>query len=342
MEQPQTPRPNKPKANLYIIVIFILLIAVIIQQNRLANNLQERVNGLHNTVVNDSFNTTHNLHHLSNMINQLQNQLYQSTRASFNETVQILSHSQNGAETAISFYLREHNAGDNIIVTARGQRDGEAHSAVAAFSNGRFQANLTLPLRDNYTITFATEGTAPGATIQTGELLQFNLANTLTQRLSFWPGDSPRWDGRAQFPTVINFNPQFRNFTNGNQILNVSHLSLYIETADAVPRAITSWNLTPYLRNTHDGQTLHLGETILSVRVSDVDYGAVAFTQTIAVARLVIYDELGLRYEQQHSIINWHRGFADGRPTEVAMPMPDRSIYINIDGSNPWEMRIME
>ena len=288
------------------------------------------INNMHMAQIHDAHSTRHNLWELTNRIDQLQNELQQAARPTFNETIQILHHGNGVAETEISFYLRQHTVGDTITVTARGQ-SGQVTSAVAVFTNGRFHTTLPLPLRDNYAITFAAEG----ATIQTGELLQFNLENTLLQRFAYWPGDMLNF-GSAHNPIDgLVFNPMFRNFTEGNEMLNVRELTLYVETfANGVPETIATWDLMPYLRSSAYGQGLNAPQDAFSISINHNNADTGIFT------RLVIYDYLGLRYEQVNEIFT----FLFGRPSAVAgAPAPVREIRIFDDGSfGVGGMRIVE
>ena len=293
-------KPEKPKKTIEIILligVIILVIANINLGSRLTN-LENALNNLnHNLMFHNDMNSVNNsLWELSHRIDEVSEQITQSTSLSFGEVVLIHEYNQSAssADVEISFYLREHNIEDTVHVTARG-RDGRAYSAEADLLNGKFTAAMTIPVRDNYTFTF----TSSGETLTTGKLKQFNLMDELRLRFSYFLWHSESW-GTNQ-PTTINFSPEFTNFSQGNEALEIRVLSLIIELEDII---IKTWDLMPYLENIGDTQGLQLDWDSFAVTLDnepeDIDF------DTVVTAKLVIYDNLGIRYEQTDLIFVSH------------------------------------
>jgi hypothetical protein len=215
-------------------------------------------------------------------------QFIQSARLSFDEIAQIQSFDRANAtaNVAVSFSLREHTIGGIVGITARGQ-SGETYAAHTAFLDGRFVADITLPLRNNFTLSFTAES---GDTLTTGELMQFNLAEMLNRRFEYWLSQGSSVSGAEH---TIWFTPSFRNETRGNSALEVQSLSLVLELENEV---IRNWDLTPYLRVVENLQLLQM-ENYDTFRLDVSEGGDVAPNEN-AIARLIIYDNLGIRYEQ--------------------------------------------
>jgi len=282
--------------NILLVIAIVILFFTNTMLNRRLRNIENSISTLHISHSSEASMTRHTLWNLYTNLNNLSEQLIQNTRSTFNENVQIQSYNAatTSADIEISFSLREHAPGDTVSVSARGQNT--VHTAATAFANGHFIATMTLPVQDNYIFTFTTEG----STITTGELMQFNLANQLSGRFSYWLGHGHSW-GTNQ-PTVYTFNPHFTNLTQGNPMLEINALHLTIEVDDT---AIQTWDLMPYVQNSVNGQVLNMGwEGVPSISISDepgnIPPGA------HFVARLIIYDNLGIRYEQRDAIVTSH------------------------------------
>jgi len=276
--------------------------------------------------------TRHTIWNLSANLDTLNEQLFQSTRSTFNEAVRIQSFNTStaSADVEISFYLREHTPGNTIKVTARGQT--ATHTATATFTNGHFVATMTLPVQDNYTLTFATDGES----VTTGELLQLNLASQLSGRFSYWLSHGQSW-GTNQ-PVTYTFTPYFSNQTNGNPSLKVNALHLTIEVDDTV---IQTWDLMPHLQNSADGQTLAIDwDGLAGITVGDEPGNIPPGTQF--VARLVIYDNLGIRYEQIDGMFAPYAVTHSRSGGSASTPVPVREWRYH-GGYNGWGIiRIVE
>ena len=277
----------------FLLIGIAVLIIMNITSHRRIRTLETQLNNMHNNFhmqLGDVRHTSHMMWDISNRINELNEQVAQGTRLSFGEAVLIQDYhvATLSADVEVSFSLRTHTPGDVISVTARGQ-DGQLHNAVATpLGDGRFAASMNLPLEDSYVFTF----TATGDTITTGELTRLNLADRLCGRFSFWLNQ-----GHSSGPnraTTISLHPHFINNTDGDQRLNIASIVLYIETEGG--EVITSWDFTEYLLNTvHGQQVLDLWwgrDFRLEVGAGDIR------PDELAIARLVIYDNLGIRYEQ--------------------------------------------
>jgi len=301
---------GKPSKIIYLLLAGIAALLVInIHSSRRISRLEAEI--FH--IRSNQMNSFHDIGHISSRlwgiesrIDGVNEQIVQAAKLSFDETVQIQAfHAPTAsAEVEVSFLLREHNPTDIISVTARGQ-DGQLHSAEASISSGgRFTADMTLPLQDNYVFTF----TASSDTITTGELMQFNLANQLSGRFSYSLShgtSTSTWGaGGSQRTTTVNLHPHFRNSTQGNPLLEVTTLALIVERENG--DIITSWDLTEYLLSLRDGQTLdmhwdnqlnlNVGDGVRDIRPDEN-----------AHVRLVMHDGLGIRYEQMDHIFFPHQ-----------------------------------
>lgn len=311
--------PDKPSKALPILLAIGLIILVIMNRN-LGRRITHLENQLHANHVNQFHETSHLrslMWDVSNQVATIREEVQQSLRLTFNETVVITAYnSQTGSASAqVSFYLREYNPANSVSVTAQ-SHSGYTRTAAANFANGSFMAELELPLRYNYTLTFSSTGD----TITTGELIQFSPAEELCSRFSFWIGHGHTWrhvpDGGYGSVTI---RPYFSNNTNGNQLLYVSALTLCFEIDGNI---LTSRNLMPYLHGTSWGQEFGLlwdERTALEVAagIRDNDFfdtdGTFTFyigdepgsipPNTEITVRLTIRDNLGIQYRQTDSIL---------------------------------------
>jgi len=275
-----------------------VLLIINIHSNRRISRLEAEVRNLsHNTSmsISETWGIQSNLWGINSRIDALGEQIAQGTRLSFDETVLIQAYhsATTSADVEVSFMLRIHTPGDTVSVTATGQ-DGQTHSAEASvIGSGRFTATMNLPLQNNYTFTF----TAVGDSITTGQLAQFDLADRLPGRFVYWLNHGH--SVRPNHSVTVSLHPSFINNTDGNRLLNVTSLALFIETEDG--DVITSWDLSDYLIDTAGGQVLDLPlyrEFTLSVGDGPGNIRNDEFT----VSRLVIYDSIGIRYEQLDEI----------------------------------------
>ena len=322
---------KKPSRTIEVLLLICVVVLVItnLRLNSRISNLENAVNNAANMQVNNMFDIRHHFSYLSGRMNTIGEELTQSARASFGEIalVQRYDASTTSADIQVSFYLREHNLGDTVGVTAKG-RDGDTHSAVASFENGRFTADMSLPLRGNYMLTF----TAQGEAFSTGELMQFSLAEMLCRRFYFWLGQGQSW-GTNQ-PAVTTLTPSFTNNMQGDERLGVSGLSLVIEGEE---RVIKTWDLMPYLDNIGGMQVLNVAEGLQMITGDEP--GNVRPGERI-VARLVIYDNLGIRYEQRDQIFIPDRG--SSTPPRSVTVGAERAFWA-YDGFGEWGfIRIVE
>jgi len=290
---------------LLLIGIATLIIMNIIASRRV-RNLEMQLNNLHSNFhfqLGDVRHTNHLIWDISNRLDEVSEQVSQSTRLSFGEAILISRYHapSSSADIDVSFSLRTHTPGDAVSITARGQ-GGQLHSAVAtAQEGGRFTASINLPLHDNYVFTFTTTGD----TVTTGELAQFDMADGLAGRFTYWL--SRGHSSARNFPTTAHVHPYFENNTGGNPLLAVTDIALFIETEDG--DTISVWDLTDYLVNTSSGQMLEVhyhhalvvGDAPTNIRYNES-----------TIARLVIHDGLGVRYEQLEELFFPHQFGRDG------------------------------
>ena len=278
-----------------LVIGIVMLLVLNINANRRIARMESQINNLHfalNNIAQDTRSVQGNFWTMQQSINELGEQIHRDARLSFDETVSIRAFNSTDrvADVEVSFYLKERNPADIISITARGQ-DGQTRTAAATVTgSGRVTAAMSLPLEGNYVFTF----TSAGETITTGELMRYNLADRLCGRFSYWmnQGDIGHFAGHGQ---NLSFQPHFRNDMQGDPALKVTDLTLFIETQDGL--VIAAWDLADYLIVTADGaQTLVLpGRNDLSLVIDDETRSV--RQDEFTLARLVIRDNLGLRYE---------------------------------------------
>ncbi|MCL2406004.1 MAG: hypothetical protein FWC92_10755 [Defluviitaleaceae bacterium] len=314
---------EKPKYMVFLLIGIVALLFISISSNRRISRLEMQINHIANSQVNNFHEAQHTrgtLWEVQGRLDEVSEEIARSARATFDETVHIHAFhaSTTTVDVEVSFNLREHNPADAISVTARGHA-GQTIGAVASTSgDGRFAAAMTLPLQDNYTLTF----TASGDTITTGELMHFNLADQLCGRFIYH--NSRNITSGTNMPTTVSLYTYFRNQTNGNPELMVTSLVLYIETESG--NVIASHDLTAYLQNMGDMQVLADQRSHIALVAGD-EAGNISpdeFTQV----RLVIRDNLQIRYEQIDTLTVPGQLTSMRSSNEIAVaPIPVREFH---------------
>ncbi|MCL2121925.1 MAG: hypothetical protein FWH28_06710 [Clostridiales bacterium] len=257
-------------------------------------------------------------------IDSLNEQVIQNARLSFDESILIQGYHAPGAtaDVELSFQLKEYSAGDTVTVTARGS-SSQTYTAMAARSDtGRFSAGMTLPVEDNYRMTFSTEG---GTTIRSAELMRFDLADRLTgyARFNYSLGYGHTSGGNQS--DSLTLQPDFSNNMQGTDALRIMGMTLSMETNGGV---VMTWDLLPYLQNADGSQLLQLDEnnrTAFQVMVGS-EAGQIELNKWID-AKITMYDSLGLRYERTDPVYayisgnpNIGGGVGSGGVGSAAMP----------------------
>jgi hypothetical protein len=195
------------------------------------------------------------------------------------------------ADVEVGFNIKEFGSDDEVIVTARGTTGQTFETVTTRSEAGRFSATMTLPLQDNYTLTFTSRGT----NVISGNLMELNIANIFCDRFRFSFGvgmSTTHATHRNQASSVITFSPHLINFTERNSLLEISSISIFALSSRV---AIQEWDLLPYLRAGSDMQIIEGSE------LWEWDRFQIPFTdnadEPVDAVRLVIYDNLGIRYE---------------------------------------------
>jgi len=294
-------------AAILMVAVLMLLVINNLRLNSRMRNLEEL---LQDTNIQLSHSANNIRSSISILRDTLSEQIIQSTRITFNEHVNISAY--NAATTMVdmqlSFYLREYTPGSIVTITARGQ-DGQVYTGNATRLDGRFVSDMSLPMHDSYTLTF----TAVGDTIVTGEIMQFSPTVWLTDRFILWIGQELyafRYTGGAASITIT---PRFRNNTHGNPMLNINSMVMQIEVDGIV---VKTRCLTNYLFDTGYYQVLDLmgrrsrsdvKAMTMPIPIETVNKGTITLNfgdgygqipSGTTVYRLVIYDNLGIRYEE--------------------------------------------
>jgi len=267
---------------------------------------------------------------ISNKIDSINEQVMQNARLSFDESVLIQRYdvTSSTAEIEVSFHLKEYSVGETVVITARGQSNQTYNAKTIRSDTGRFSANMTLPVQDNYTVTFTTDG----GTIRSEELMRFDLADRLTGYERFKYNFTYGHSSGGNQPSTLAIQPDFSNNTQGNAALIINEIYLSLESNG---EPVMTWNLLPYLQNTVGMQVLALGEYNRNdfEIIVDSETGQVKpngwFT---AVARLTIHDNLGLKYERTDQVYIYvsnrpNSGGGGGTVSAPALPVTDGSGY---------------
>jgi len=150
------------------------------------------------------------------------------------------------------------------------------------------------------------------------------LNNKLRGRFHYWLGHGQSWvTGQAY---QYNFAPYFANNTLGNPAMGVNELVLTFELGGEV---IATWDLTPHLIHTPDGQGLSRELVDLPLSIGN-DQGELP-NFSYFTATLTIRDNLGITYEQRDRIFISHTPLQMGRTVvsgqSVIMEVPAPTPY---------------
>jgi len=284
-------------------VIMLIAIVILIFMNI---NLRSRLTNLEHGINNIQMNQVNELRSLqwtiSEQIDSIEAQITQLSRISFDETLNVLNYNGDtlSANVEIGFNLKEFGADDEVSVSARGI-DGQVFTATANRSDaGRFTAAMSLPIQDNFVVTFTTRGT----TVSSGNLMELNLADRLCDRFIFYldigiSTTHATHGNRAS--SVMTFAPYLVNAAEGNDLLAIRDVSI---VALSNGRAVQEWDLLPYLQADDVSQFIKTSELWewdrFQFTESDVEEDA------ITAIKLVVYDNLGIRYEQMEPMPLFH------------------------------------
>jgi hypothetical protein len=272
---------EKPRKDYVKILLGAIIVIHVITNIRLNSRVSVLENGINTILNNQTIEMRHLQWAISSQLASLETQIHQMSRLSFDEAFTVRSYN-NGtlhADVEIVFNLKEYGADDIISVTAAGQ-DGRTFTAAADPSDtGRFTAFMSLPVQDNFTLTF----TAMGTTVTSGDLMEVNLADSLCERFKFALGF-------GSGPDSISLTPHFTNAAFGNDMLAIRSISI---SALSDGNTVKEWDLLPYLRTADAFQFLDGFE---------ITEAADPAGNGITAVRLVIYDNLGIRYEQMEHV----------------------------------------
>ena len=309
--------PNKKSSKIVVMLLFLIIALLIFNNIRLS----ARLNDVQRRIDNITFSQMQDMSALRSDIwrgmDQIRHELEQSTRLASDVIVSVRSF--NGADLTadvdVSFFLREFSAGDVVSVNASEYGEQQLISTVASQSeSGRFSANMILPLAGNFSLSFIAEG----PTIRSGALADVFLADELCDRFRYSLGQGIstfRNGGRGSM--TISVTPFLINSTQGDESLAIRDIYLSLESFEGA--AIRSWDLTSFLCNEDSSFQILLQDSMweegnwelfeIPVREQDSTgeaenlYGRdYVMPGEVVVARLVIYDYLGIRYEQSSQI----------------------------------------
>jgi len=291
-------KPGKIPIILLLAAIFVLIIMNI--------NLSGRVSSLEHVINSIQHNQFHEMRNLqwaiSSQMDSMEAQISQLSRMSFDETLSFLGYSSDtlSANIEIGFNLKEFGYYDEVSISARGM-GGQIFTAAADRSDtGRFSATMSLPVQDNFVLTF----TARGATVTSGSLMEINLVDRLCDRFWFSLGvgvtsTHATYGNRAS--SIFTFTPHLTNATEGNDLLSFRSVSILALSNGNV---VYEWDLMPYLRSDGVSQFIEGSELWEWDRFQLAD--PEIEDSAITTVRLVMYDNLGIRYEQMESVPFFH------------------------------------
>jgi len=290
---------EKPK-KIFMIPLLIGIVILIFMNMSLSSRIADLERGISHMQFNH-FNEMRNIQwEISQGMDRVNEQITQLARISFDEMLNVLNYDRNAlsADVEIAFNLKEFNVGDVVSVTAR-STSGQTHEAIAELSEaGRFSAIMTLPVQDNFVLNF----TARGDSVISGNLMDFNLANMLCDRFRFSLGfgmtsvGSNRTSGGEV--TGVTLLPYLSNDTQGNSALEIRDITLLLISGGNVTE---QWDLLPYLTTIGGIQSLDILEhDTFRFEPVEIVYEGRAFME--GVLKLVMHDNLGIRYEQMEEI----------------------------------------
>ena len=309
--------PSNKLSKLALTLLVIAFFWLIISNMRLSAQL----NDIQSSIANIGFNQMHEMSFIRSEIwhgmDQLRHELEQATRIASDVVVSVRSFNGGDltADVEVSFFLREFNAGDIVNVYAREGNGQHFLSKVADRSEtGRFIANMTLPLFGNYSLSFVAEG----PTIRTGALADVFLADELCERFVYGLDTSfttSRVGGQSEW--TIRITPLLNNDTQGNRSLAIRDVLFFIESSEGA--VIRSHDLRNFIYDEYSSFQVLSQESmweagdweLFEIPIVEVDGTAWADNRQardyvtpgeIIVARIVIYDYLGIRYEQSSRI----------------------------------------
>ena len=314
---------NEKSGKLIIFLLFVVILVLFVSNIRLGR----RISDLENSQWNVSHNHRHEMQMIRSDIWQGFRDIRQyleyatSLTGDVDVSIQSINTGDLTADVYVSFFLREFTLGDVVSINARSTTNQQVFSAVTNKSEtGRFSANITLPLVDNFILNFV----ADGPTIRTGNLADVLLADELCDRFQFnlSQGSSVTSDFRGQDRrTTIHVTPHLFNRTQGDESLEIVYLSLQLESLDG--DIIRRWNLTRHLHREYPFQVMPDGHwwnwQTFEIPVLEQGTEVVAGVHgrgyvmpgEIVIARLIIYDNLSIRYEQSEQI------FVPGSENEI-------------------------
>ena len=237
-------------------------------------------------------------------INKQIEQIVQTSKLSFDESVLIQRYNgpTSTADVEISFYLKEYNAEDDVNVTAQGL-NGHVYTAAASLSAaGRYTAAITLPVQDEYVLNFISKGLST----KIGELTELSLAEELCKRFYYYI-ESRQSGGFRQNTRIVTFIPKLSNNVQENEALKIKKLSLVVESGGAV---IRTWDLLPYLSSGINDQSINPNNISgqFQIPLDEIEFDESNESQhsstpyKVAQVKLIIYDHMGVRYEEVDSL----------------------------------------
>jgi len=289
-----------PEKNTKVISILLLIgIAVLFIGNL---NLNNRIANLENAINHAQFNQAQEMQNIrweiTHNLNTINEQITQGLRQSFDETIHIRGYNSLtvSADVEISFRLKEYALEDTVSVIARGANGHIVESKESFYEAGRFTATMTLPIQDHYSLSF----TSSGLSIRSGALMKFSIADVLCDRFKYSLAFG-QFSGTNPLERVATFTPFLSNDTQGNEALQINSISLMVESNGI---EIGNWDLLPYLRSEGNIQVVDIidkdrEDFQLPIWAdsgqNDIEH---IIPDEFTFTRLVIYDNLGIRYEQ--------------------------------------------
>ena len=326
----------------FLIVGIIMLGIMNINLSSHVSNIEQNIQFLNanmNNVVNGMYPTNSDI---LTKIDSMNQQITENGKLYFNETTVIKGYNAatSSANVEVSFGLKQFNPGDEVYVSAL-NTSGKSYEFMASSSGiGRFTAMMTLPLQDNYTLSYSDLGT-----VSTSDSLpDLSLADNLSRRFKYSFGSGQSYS-QNQNQTTVWITPQFLNDTQGYPDLKVNKISLSVESEG---NTVGTWDLSSYLTDDGSTQILQNDSQVQIQSGSDPmptelrpDLSLPALKNVIefimpvagAEAKLSFTDNLGIHYEETDQI---YAGSAlsnvDGSPVYQAIPVngvnSDSSIHI--------------
>ena len=269
-----------------LIALCIGFVALIIMNRNLTTQLRFMEQNLQLNQSHQNMDILRINQDLRHEFHLLREEMAQANRLSFGEDVTITAFQPESqtATASVTFHLREFDPQATVTVLAT-SGDGQQVEAIATQgAPGQFFASLDIPLQASVELHFS----AAGQQVIAGHLTAFHLPGMLADRFRLHTANSMWTLGRSG-PGGRSIAPFFANNTGGNALFEVDRLYLVTLAQGQIVEEIP---ITALVQNRGANQVMEWDGNRPPLELDD----------SITAVKMVVYDRLGLRYEQMEWI----------------------------------------